>query len=263
MSVLIAALLLVPVQSSSPESTVKRFAQAAKVGSAAEIRTLVKGASSNPRLPALLTAYKELLETTSVTELQSSESGGQATVTFRQNDGSGSSVQDSLKLSKSSGAWQIVPASDPDSQQKLSFSWYAALMASSYHTEGAIAMLTSVKCRNNCKQMGIAMLIYITDMDDLFKVKPSQSASIAAIKPYIKNATIQKCPATGRPYSFNVKLAGKDIRTIREPSLTVMFYEGANGKLDFAHMGKATVTFADSSTKQIAPSEVGRLRWVP
>jgi len=48
-----------------------------------------------------------------------------------------------------------------------------------------------------------------------------------------------------------------------QPQITVLFYEGANGKLNFRHNGKAAVAFADCHVKLIDAAAAKDLRWKP
>ena len=68
---------------------------------------------------------------------------------------------------------------------------------------------------------------------------------------------------SGEPYALNAHLEGLNLDDVTQPSRTVLFYEGADGKLDFRHNGKSNVAFADGHVKAIGPDEAETLIWNP
>ena len=87
-----------------------------------------------------------------------------------------------------------------------------------------------------------------------------------SLAPYTKNNSIFKCPSDSGPspsYSLNSSLAGIAVAKVQSPATTVLFYEGANGKLTYRHDGKAVVCFADGHVKFVTAADSNKLRWKP
>lgn len=67
----------------------------------------------------------------------------------------------------------------------------------------------------------------------------------------------------GEPYALNENLVGLKQEQIAKPAETVLFYDGADGKLDFRHDGKANVVFVDGHVESLGPDDVTKLIWNP
>ncbi|WP_395143787.1 DUF1559 domain-containing protein [Armatimonas sp.] len=110
-------------------------------------------------------------------------------------------------------------------------------------------------CRENMKQLGVAMMQYVQDYDGTF---PPANSWEAALKPYLK--TPLTCPAvkTKGSYGMNKALGGRKLAEINDPTKTVAFFETnalgpsfSGGVADMAkerHGGRSNVVFADGST---------------
>ena len=79
--------------------------------------------------------------------------------------------------------------------------------------------------------------------------------------PHAPGAYVFVCPGSSKPYSFNNKLAGKSIDSIKQKDRTIVAYEGAKGKLVFKHDGKALVGLVDGTTKMVTAKEAKALLW--
>nr|WP_309694234.1 DUF1559 domain-containing protein [Armatimonas sp.] len=110
-------------------------------------------------------------------------------------------------------------------------------------------------CRENMKQLGVAMMQYVQDYDETF---PPADRWEAALKPYLK--TPLTCPAvkTKGSYGMNKALGGRKLDDVDAPTKTVVVFETntpgpsfAGGVADVAkerHGGRSNVVFADGST---------------
>ena len=119
-------------------------------------------------------------------------------------------------------------------------------------------------CVSNLKQVGIGMIMYAQDYHDSFALKAATYKS--QIMPYVKNELVFHCPSDksgGVSYSFNTNLQGVSQSNIKNPSQTVLVYEGKNGQLDYHHEGMAAVGFADGHVALITPEKAKNLRWKP
>lgn len=70
-------------------------------------------------------------------------------------------------------------------------------------------------------------------------------------------------PEAYEGYAFNATLEGILLKDIKQPSRTVLIYEGKDGKLDFRHEGMACVSFVDGHVQAVGPDEVKDLIWNP
>ncbi len=117
-------------------------------------------------------------------------------------------------------------------------------------------------CLSNQRQLGLALMMYVQDYDDML---PRKSAPYKAqLMPYVKNDQVFHCPldAPGAlSYTYNSSLYATNIKTVKSPAQTVLIYEGKDMQMDFRHEGKATITFADGHVKQISPDEAKSAFW--
>jgi prepilin-type processing-associated H-X9-DG protein len=84
-------------------------------------------------------------------------------------------------------------------------------------------------CQSNLKQVGLGMMMYAQDYDEVF---PPANKWSDVLKPYIKNERIFHCPATaksgGKPtygYAMNWKLSRQSLAVVESPATTVLDYE--------------------------------------
>lgn len=64
-------------------------------------------------------------------------------------------------------------------------------------------------------------------------------------------------------YNFNPSILNIAAKKISNPGLTVLAYEGHEGKFDFRHGGKAAVAFCDGRVKSVDAIQAKTLRWKP
>ena len=119
-------------------------------------------------------------------------------------------------------------------------------------------------CTMNMKVLRNRMQILLLDYDQKFALKGEQLRKVLRI--HAEEEKYFHCPqdtGDGDSYSFNEALFGLNQAQIKQPGVTVMLYEGKNGKLDFRHDGKAVVAFVDETVKAVASIEAMKLRWKP
>lgn len=105
----------------------------------------------------------------------------------------------------------------------------------------------------NLKQLGLGLVQYNQDYDEMFP--PMQSIAIAkkAIYPYIKSDAIFQHPVTHEPYRPNTSLSGHSLAEIDAPASTVAYYEAS------ATNGLRAVLFVDGHVKRLPDAEWRRL----
>ena len=88
----------------------------------------------------------------------------------------------------------------------------------------------SKNCLTNVKHIQAALSMYATDHNDTF---PPAAGWSDAIKPYVKDPKILKCPAdkTGGPsYALNAQAAGISAKDMPNPGETVLIFESKPGQ---------------------------------
>jgi len=123
-------------------------------------------------------------------------------------------------------------------------------------------------CTSNVKQLGLALVMYEADHDN---VLPGEDWA-KELFPYLKNAAIYKCPSrpeTQVAYAFNEKLIGANIEDIPNPARVVVLFEsdlGGESPVGNAadipdegfHDGGVVLGYADSHAKWTTVAEARR-----
>lgn len=134
-------------------------------------------------------------------------------------------------------------------------------------------------CMIHLKTLGAAAHTYAQEKGSL----PSADNWCDALKPYVISVdgdqanSLFACPA--RPagneafYTFNAALSGVKIQEIREPSITVLIFDGpggSNGSGGLAdlpangpHNGAVALGFVDGHVEIRRMENLGRLKWEP
>jgi len=108
----------------------------------------------------------------------------------------------------------------------------------------------------------LAALMLSQDHDEKFAIRTDSYKS--ALMPYLKNPgvfTSPLDPSGTLSYQLNPNLQNAALATIPDPSVTVLFYEGAYKKPLFRYGGKAVIGFVDGHVKLLTPAEVAALHW--
>lgn len=133
---------------------------------------------------------------------------------------------------------------------------------------------TTVQCMNHVKQLSLGFMMYATDSNDNF---PAANAWCDKLMPYVQQAPVFQCPAdrSGQrsSYGFNSKLAGHNLKDIRDPALTVLVFETGGGwnvsggpelaTSSFRHNNAMVVGFADGHVESVTRARLPSLRWDP
>ncbi len=143
----------------------------------------------------------------------------------------------------------------------------------------------TTSCQSNLKQASTGMLMYSQDYDGKF---PLASTWTPGIFPYIKNASVFRCPSVAPPgqaapmppfgapittdYGFNAALSGFPQSKIVSPAQLTMLFESANnvsagGAQNVAqpgrHNGGNNFAYADGHVKWVGDGSLGSLVWSP
>lgn len=129
------------------------------------------------------------------------------------------------------------------------------------------------RCLSNIRQLGMALMMYASDFDE---VLPPAGRWSDGIVPYLKNRNIFVCPNVPNlpcGYAFNRAMASRRLAIVGEPHRTVLLFEsdlGWNGSggpeaLTGAprHDGQDTFAFADGHAKKCSRSEAAQFLWRP
>jgi len=185
-----------------------------------------------------------------------------------------SDVQKKIQLRKARDGWLIVPLSleeylkrarnfeEVDQLRQL-----ATLTVNPELMTLGFAKARTNECRSNMKQLSTAALMLAQAKNDRLALKPDRMR--AALDPYLKSPTLFRCPddesgsAATSSYTFNRHLSGVNVDNIKTPDRTVLFYEGTKERLSFRHGGEAIVAFADGHVTAVGAAGIGRLIWKP
>lgn len=262
--ILVSAIAMVALalgqSQSTPKETVAAFLKDLREAKVEEAGKLVYHANLAPGLKQMA---KEFAGIPKVTITGEKIIGDKATVSMAYEAGTTTTKPSTASLTKVEGKWYL---SGGDTSSKTNLDEFdglvrlfqsPALFAESI--QGAKSAAQSTVCLSNVRQLSTAVIIYLSDHDDKFFGNVAKFQG--EIAPYAKHKELFACPVTHKPYSFNKNLVGKSDATIEAPAQTVMVYEGANGKLDFIHNGKAVVGFCDGHVKMISKIDASKLRW--
>jgi prepilin-type processing-associated H-X9-DG protein len=116
----------------------------------------------------------------------------------------------------------------------------------------------AASCESNLKQLALAEMMYVQDYDSHF---PRAGEYHKLIFPYVKNEMVFQCPVGGT-YAMNSKLSGLELKTIAEPSRTILLFDvDASGRPAYRHDGEIALAFADAHVKLCTPEEAKAFTW--
>ena len=114
-------------------------------------------------------------------------------------------------------------------------------------------------CMSNMKQMGIGLMQYTQDYDEMFP--PARQWSDALV-PYLKNEKLFHCPATKNyGYAMNWKLSKLGLAHVNSPAQSVLIYESITQKRNHSGEGKG-IAFRHDNGTNFAFAD-GHIKWFP
>ena len=254
-------------QDATPESVLKTFVNALDRKDPESALKQVMNAKVTPDLQKMFPLFKDFPGIT-LNSATSTQEGNQAKVTcdWQFTPEPDRKYHDVLPLTRVDGVWKLVVPNQLPSGESISSLVYLFGSPKGIADSKAAAENATVKtdCLSNIKLIGLAALQFASEKDDIFEFGklPYQTA----IAKYLRSNKILRCPLdppNTLSYSFNSALLGKSLANIVAPTLTIMVYEGSNGKLNFRHAGKAMVCFADGHAKGITPADLQYYTWAP
>ncbi len=103
---------------------------------------------------------------------------------------------------------------------------------------------SDTKCGTNLKTIGLAMLMYVQDYDEVLPPTKNPAHLRKVLEPYLKDRTIFTCPATGADYKCNPYVSTIPVKEIKSPG-TIPFYFDAKPHAD----GLYRVVYLDGHMK--------------
>jgi hypothetical protein len=73
-------------------------------------------------------------------------------------------------------------------------------------------------CQNHLKQLGVAMLLYAHDYNDVLPPTKSLPRLQKLLQPYLKSKELFTCPATHLPYQASSSLSARTLASIKSPA---------------------------------------------
>jgi hypothetical protein len=118
-----------------------------------------------------------------------------------------------------------------------------------------VSQTAQVSALSNLKQLGIGMMILLSDYDDIYPYVQGTNQVFKIVEPYVKNDELTKSlnPKGGR-ILFNMSLAGASASDVEAPGVTPMFYESETWP-----DGRRLVAFADASVKWVKADEWAKM----
>jgi prepilin-type processing-associated H-X9-DG protein len=112
-------------------------------------------------------------------------------------------------------------------------------------------------CMSNVKQMGLGLLMYCSDYDEVF---PAVDGWQSRISPYIKNDSIFQCPESGlgsASYEYNPVMDSRAMMTIERPFASGMVWDSGFPSGTGPHSGGWDVGFCDGHARWIEKASLG------
>jgi prepilin-type processing-associated H-X9-DG protein len=254
-------------QAATPEAVLKSFVDALDRKDPESALKEVMNAKVTPDLKKMFPLFKDFPGIT-LNSVTSSKEGNQAKVTcdWQFTPEPDRKFHDVLPLTRIDGKWKFVVPDHLPSGESISSLVYLFGSPKGIADSKAAAEKGTVKmdCLSNIKLIGLAALQFASDKDDIFEF--GKTPYQTAIAKYLRSNKILTCPLDPPntiSYSFNSALMGKSLTKVAAPALTIMFYEGSNGKLNFRHDGKAMICFADGHAKGITANDLKFYTWDP
>jgi prepilin-type processing-associated H-X9-DG protein len=181
-------------------------------------------------------------------------------------------VVDILKVKKNGAEWRIVPEEKWGSAQNsmgLGLHIIRLLVSMVGPREEAANMLKQARrraqeasCLSNAKQIGLAVMMYTQDYDELYPRKKVSYKDV--VMPYIKQEELFRCTLDAEgtlSYRINPNLLGVSAEKVKYPTRTIMLYEGKGDKPEYRHDGRAAIVFADGRASMMTRAEVEAHYW--
>lgn len=250
--------------SSTPEKTVQSFWAAWNAHDGKAMLGLLDAVQPVPDHDKMIAKMSEATFAAAASDYELVQGSGEAVVIYHLVlTGGGVKVtdqEDMVRVRQTPEGWRIVRAKGTTAPTTYGLGALAAYLQGPEFLETAKVMIND--CAQNIRQLGLALIMMTGDYDDVIQSAPSQAAIRKAIAPYLKSEKMWECAGhAGTAFSFNVKLAGKNMTTFEDPANTVLLYEGEKGNLDFRHDGRAWVCFADGHVKAVSKEEAATLLW--
>ncbi len=258
------------VQQGDPKTTVTSIVTAINSSDLKQIVPMVVGGRTHASLDAWMSMAKTSPLKAKIISISSVETGNTATVKVEAefvNAGKTELSKETLSLVRNGENWMVEPPKEIDMSNNKDVRYLTAITYFIGHPEKlafARNAATATACLSNIKQIGLGLLMFVQDYNEVYKLKASEFK--AKVMPYIKNEAVFNCPELkekGTSYSFNSNLQGIKLANVKSPAETVAVYEGTGNKLTFRHDGKAAVCYVDGHAKLVDKAAAAKLVWVP
>lgn len=275
----------------SPQDVLSTFLHDINAGNTTGALTCIDGAAQAQLPHEYLADYAQLAARANIflSDLQIDQGEEQATAKFRvgftgQSPFFRVSHPEQLKLRLVGKFWKIESGDPAALRLPILFSedipFLQTVATALAHPQAVFGEARRYQCLTNLKQLALGALQMIQDYDQKFAFKTAALYKVPdappgweqwpemarAISPYVKNRALFTCPADDEnsfSYSVNPQLENVVFADIKEPSKTVLFYDGKEGQLDFHHEGRANIAFVDGHVATMSPEEAKTLIWKP
>ena len=108
---------------------------------------------------------------------------------------------------------------------------------------------------SNLKQIGLALIQYTQDYDEVLPPMKSAAVTKAAIYPYVKSDAVFQEPPANVPYQPNTSLSHRKLASFQDPASMAVYYEPAPQS-----DGLRAVLFLDGHVKRLANADWQRVK---
>ena len=157
-----------------------------------------------------------------------------------------------LKLLKADQIGSIEPFPELDREKYL-----AVLNQLGESGQAAFTPANKTRALSNVKQVATAMMIYLSDSEDIFPYVQSTSSLVEVLHPYTKSTEIWKSLNTkgeGR-FLFNMSLAGVSQTDVKDPAATPMLFD-PNAYPD----GTRVVAYVDGHARTVSAEQWAKVQ---
>jgi hypothetical protein len=116
--------------------------------------------------------------------------------------------------------------------------------------EDARKKAQSASALSNMKQLGLALMMYSQDYDEVLPPLRDAATLKKVLLPYVRNEDVFKSPGTGQPFLPNSRLSGRPLRKIPSPATTVALYSAVPEPT-----GGRILCFVDGHAKAVGARE--------
>ena len=154
--------------------------------------------------------------------------------------------------------WRIAPRAD-------SFETFGRVLNAIVNPQSALAEARWQRARSQLAALssGVRRFAEIHNNNYAFAPELVRAAILPILSNFSISDSVWTVSGTNQSWTFNPHLSGKSFDSLKNPTQTVMFYEGQDEKPVFRYDGKAAIGFAEGGARLVTSDEAKNLIWAP